>query len=438
MTVANTNAVDVDAFTMQLRRTVQTVRNAHVRGVIGRLSTSGAGHVYFELSGKNGRLSCVAWSTTARVLEIASGEAIVSIQHVDYYAPFGRLQAIVSNVETVTDATWSSAKDTVLERLDAEGVVRRLRRPIPELVRHLCIVTSIGSAAYHDMRRSVEERWPELRVTVVDSLVQGEQAPSRLVLALQAADALRPCVIICGRGGGSETDLAAFDDERVARAMVACTTPVISAVGHESDHSVCDAVADYRAKTPTAAVELALVKSSVERHDELRLLREALVCAMSHNLRERDERRRTCHETLRGLLRKTVRADADRHAMMRTMLTVQVKGRLSAAQQSLAHGRVRLKEGLREHVRRRAEWSTVTRKALRNEALIACKRWRGHVAQSRFDLLKSSPYPAPGAAAAYKRGKRVLSVTELEEDDQIRIQLPDGDVIAVVKRCRMS
>jgi exodeoxyribonuclease VII large subunit len=142
---------------------------------------------------------------------------------------------------------------------------------------HLCIITSVGSAAFEDVMHGVRERWPGLRVTAIDSLVQGPRAAALLAAALQRAASLNPApdVIVVARGGGAAGDLDAFSDEQLVRALVVPGIPVISAIGHETDRCISDEVADARAKTPTAAVELALPASLAERQRELANLRQA-------------------------------------------------------------------------------------------------------------------------------------------------------------------
>ena len=433
----NNPSIDVDAFASSLRDDLRSLQSVRVRGVVGKVTLSSAGHAYFDLVGKSGRVPCVVWASTARRCTVVPGEAIVTVQHVDFYPPSGKLQAVVSGVESTSDAPYCSDKEKVLARLHAEGFTLRARKPLPDLVRHLCLVTSVGSAAYHDMRRSIEERWPGLRVTVVDTLVQGEQAATRLVDAIRKADELQACLIICGRGGGSEADLATFDDEGVARAVAACKTPVVSAVGHESDHSVCDAVADARAKTPTAAVQLALPRSLQERLDEVRILRETVENAFRHAVAALDARRSASATSLAALLRRMIRSEGARHASLRAVLQSAARHRLAAAGREAALRRERLAETARGQLRRQEDAVRACRGKLSEGGIAACHRCALSVGRLRAGLASSSPYPSPGLAAVYSaNGKRVMGVADLSCDDQIRVQLADGQVLAVVRQCR--
>ena len=149
----------------------------------------------------------------------------------------------------------AAALERLRAQLVAEGLMAESRkRPLPRFPRKVGVVTAAGGAAVHDILRTLARRFP-VPVLIADTAVQGPGAPAQLVAALQRIVAHGVDVIIIGRGGGSAGDLAAFNDERVVRAVAACPVPVVSAVGHEVDLSLCDLVADKRASTPTAAAE---------------------------------------------------------------------------------------------------------------------------------------------------------------------------------------
>lgn len=216
----------------EIKKSVASVSCKRVRGIIGRVTRSQSGHAYFEIidEGGHARISCAIWANTATTIP-GPGLCELSISRIDFYAQQGRCQLIVG--DTTAISTVTTQKALVLSRLHDEGLLDRQKLAIPYPVQHLCIVTSSGSAAAHDMLKSIEERWPDLRTTLIHSAVQGEDAPMQLVNALGAARELNPPadVIVCGRGGGSEADLCAFDNENVARAFAQSTIPVISAVG---------------------------------------------------------------------------------------------------------------------------------------------------------------------------------------------------------------
>lgn len=257
-----------------------------VQGAISGLTRSGNGHVYFDLVDPNGELGR---STDAvvpvalfapskhlvnRILRKAGGIRMqdgVEIRirgRVDYYPPQGRVQLVMSLIDPqFTLGQLVAARAELLERLAAEGLLEaNHRRPFPALPLRVALVTSGGSAAFHDFVHQLEVSGYPFRVTLIDSRVQGVDAVPSLTAALDAAADLEVDVVAVVRGGGARTDLVAFDHERVARAIARCRHPVIVGVGHETDRSVADEVAQLSAKTPTASA-VALVEV-VARFDD--------------------------------------------------------------------------------------------------------------------------------------------------------------------------
>lgn len=244
------------------------------------------GNVYFTLRDDEGQMDCVIWRNARLSVDprIAVGSEVVIIGSVDLWPKRGRLQIVVARIQPVqTLGAMEEAKRQLIETLRAEGALDLPSRPLPKLPKHVAIVTGADSAALSDMKRLMADRWPEMRTTVIEVLVQGEHAAQQIVRGLAVTRQLaRPDiaqrlglppvdVVIVGRGGGSPEDLWAFNLEPVARAILASTVPVISAVGHEQDHLVSDLVADVRASTPSNAIErLVPVRYEVEQwFDEL-------------------------------------------------------------------------------------------------------------------------------------------------------------------------
>ena len=250
--------INVDELSDMIKNSLSKIQNVKVCGEIGKIVKSSKQHLYFELKSTNAIVSCVAWASSA--LQIESGQAEVVVRKMDFYPPYGKIQAVVSNVEQLKDETARIAaqRADLINRLHSEGIINREKNTIPDIIGHLVIITSHNSAAHYDMKQGVDARWPGLNTTVIHTSVQGPDSLLEIPLAFRKAISLNPDVIICGRGGGSETDLEAFNDEQVIRSFIHEKIPIISAIGHESDHSISDLVADVRAKTPTAAIEIAI------------------------------------------------------------------------------------------------------------------------------------------------------------------------------------
>lgn len=232
-----------------------------VRGEIGDFKAHRNGHWYFSLRDESAQIRCVVWSRDQRRIPAQpdNGMQVVALGQVTVYTARGDLQLSVRAIEAEGAGLWRKALERTLARLAADGLLEPSRkRPIPRVPGCIAVVTSVDGAALHDIVAVVRRRCPTIRLVAVPAAVQGDGAAASLCAALDrvarwgGAD-----VVILGRGGGAADDLRAFNDERLARAVAACPVPVIAAIGHEIDVTLCDLVADLRAPTPSAAAEAA-------------------------------------------------------------------------------------------------------------------------------------------------------------------------------------
>ncbi|MGQ0539249.1 MAG: exodeoxyribonuclease VII large subunit [Gemmatimonadaceae bacterium] len=233
-----------------------------IRGEVIGLKKHQRGHWYFQLKDKESSVRCVVWATDVRQIPAPpdEGMAVLLLGRVSMYAARGEAQLRVLRLEGVGDGLWRKAFEQTRSRLDADGLLAPQRkRTLPSHPRRVAIITSADGAALRDIVAVVRKRCPIVQLVLIPAAVQGEGAPAALRAALRRLTKWGDAdVLIFGRGGGSREDLAAFNDERVARALAACPIPTISAVGHEVDFTICDLVADSRAATPSAAAELAV------------------------------------------------------------------------------------------------------------------------------------------------------------------------------------
>ena len=237
-----------------------------VRGEISGFTRASSGHCYFTLKDPQGQLRCAMFKRSAQMLKFApkDGQSVEVFGRVGVYEPRGELQLVVESMRTTGQGTWFEQFLKLKAQLETEGLFNADRkRPIPERPRAIGIVTSLGAAALHDVATALQRRVPHIPVVLSPALVQGADAPASLLQALQALSAKPEIdVILLVRGGGSLEDLWAFNDEQLARAIVACPVPIISGVGHETDFTIADFCADLRAPTPTAAAELCAVSQT--------------------------------------------------------------------------------------------------------------------------------------------------------------------------------
>lgn len=236
------------------------------------------GHFYFTLKDENAAVKAVMFRTYSSRLRFApeDGMRVICRARASVYERDGAYQLYVEDMQPDGSGSLSIAFEQLKRKLFAEGLFdEKHKKPIPKYPETIAVVTSPTGAALQDILNILSRRWPIARVIVVPSGVQGENAESQLVLGIKKADTLSADTIIIGRGGGSVEDLWCFNSEALARAIFDCKTPVISAVGHETDFTICDFVADLRAPTPSAAAENAspesLMTAGIVRGFEQRL-----------------------------------------------------------------------------------------------------------------------------------------------------------------------
>ena len=243
-----------------------------VRGEISDFKAHRNGHWYFCLRDRGSQIRCVIWNRDQRAIPAPpdDGMQIAALGRLTVYPARGEMQFAVTRMEAEGDGLRRKALEITRRRLEVDGLLDPSRkRPLPHLPRVIAVITSPDGAALHDIIAVVRRRGTPVRIVSVPAAVQGESAPEELCFAIDQVNRWGGAdVVIIGRGGGAREDLAAFNAERVARAVAACHVPIISAVGHEIDMSICDLVADYRAPTPSAAAEAA-TRSRVELRGDL-------------------------------------------------------------------------------------------------------------------------------------------------------------------------
>ncbi len=264
-----------------------------VEGEISNLRTPGSGHAYFTLKDEGAQISAVLFRGRGRRLrfELEDGVQVLAFGGLDVYAARGQYQLVVEMMEPKGLGALQLAFEQLKRKLAAEGLFDEARkRPLPAFPRVIGIVTSPTGAAIRDMLNIIGRRFADLHILITPVRVQGDEAPEEIVQALLHLQEIANLdVIIVGRGGGSIEDLWAFNDERVARALAACRVPVISAVGHETDFTIADFVADLRAPTPSGAAEL-VVREKLAVIETLADLYARLKQAMTAEVGARRER----------------------------------------------------------------------------------------------------------------------------------------------------
>jgi exodeoxyribonuclease VII large subunit len=269
-----------------------------VRGEISGFKSYPSGHWYFTIKDADSAVSGVVWKGASYKIPAKpqDGDQVMAFGQLTVYPARGQMQFSVTQMVADGEGLWQRQFDETKRKLEADGLLNPDRkRELPRFPRTVAVITSSEGAALRDVVSVIRRRHAGVNVMIIPALVQGEDAPASIVAALErltrwvesgavAGDVAPPDVLIIGRGGGSREDLWAFNNELVARAIAACPIPTISAVGHETDVTIADLVADLRAATPSVAAEHA-----VPMLDEVRELVQQLAGTMADGLQDRIE-----------------------------------------------------------------------------------------------------------------------------------------------------
>jgi exodeoxyribonuclease VII large subunit len=255
------SVTDLTRYLRELLESDELLQDVWIQGEVSNFSRPSSGHLYFTIKDRGAALRCVMWRNTAMRQEYLprDGEAVEVHGAISVYEVGGQYQLYADQLRPAGEGALYQEFIRLRNRLEAEGMFDSERkREIPRWPRRIGIVTSPTGAALRDMLNTLRRRYPLVEVILAPTPVQGEDAPPAICAALQKINQVALAdVILLARGGGSIEDLWAFNDERVARAIVASSVPVITGIGHETDFTIADFVADLRAPTPTAAAELA-------------------------------------------------------------------------------------------------------------------------------------------------------------------------------------
>ncbi len=259
-----------------------------INGEVSNLSQSAAGHLYFTLKDEASQLRCVLFRHERLATQLESGAAVVAHGHISVYEVTGSLQFYVDLVQPEGVGILHLEFERLKAKLEEEGLFDVARkREIPPFPKRIGVVTSPGSAVFHDIINIISRRYPLVELVLSPTLVQGDGAADGIVQAIEALNQTEGIdLVILARGGGTLEELWAFNEEMVARAISASKAPVISGVGHDTDFTIADFVADLRAPTPSAAAELAVPHRS-ELEGRIQSQQRALVAAFRGEVSQR-------------------------------------------------------------------------------------------------------------------------------------------------------
>ncbi len=402
-----------------------------VEGEISNLATPSSGHCYFTLKDADAQVRCALFRGPARGLGFkpANGMRVLARAQVSLYEPRGDYQLVVDYLEEAGDGALRRAFEALKQKLAGEGLFDPARKkPIPLPPRCLGVITSPSGAAVRDILTVLRRRFPALPVVIFPVKVQGNEAKYEIADAIEKADRLQLCdALILARGGGSLEDLWAFNEEIVARAMVDCSIPIISGVGHETDFTIADLVADLRAPTPSAAAEAASPDANEWLAQFLRLegrLRHHLnlVLGKKGQLLDFLSRRLQQAHPEKQMQRNAQRLDELELRLNRAMLAG--FSRREARLQTLA---ARLQNPApRLHLLESRQAELGRRLSAAMQRLLELRRQALQVAGEKLHTVSPLATLERGYAIAEKDGKILRHIDEIEPGDHLQIRLADG------------
>lgn len=271
----------------------QEMGQVWISGEISNFTQPASGHWYFTLKDDSAQVRCAMFRNSNRRVTFRPqhGQQVLVRATITLYEPRGDYQIIVESMQPAGEGLLQQRYEQLKQRLAAEGLFdQSLKKPLPSPARQVGVITSKTGAALHDVLHVLQRRDPSLPVVIYPTAVQGDDAPGQIVRAIELANRRDECdVLIVGRGGGSLEDLWSFNDERVARAIFASRIPVVSAVGHETDVTIADFVADLRAPTPSAAAEI-VSRNQLELLRQIQSQQQRLEMAMDYFLASSNQR----------------------------------------------------------------------------------------------------------------------------------------------------
>jgi len=367
----------------------------YVKGEVSNCKYHTSGHIYFSLKDDSGSLACVmfAGNRSGLKFQMQNGQSVIVLGSISVYERDGKYQLYAREIIQDGMGLLYEKFQALKQELEEMGMFApEYKQPIPAFSRRVGIVTAPTGAAIRDIMNISYRRNPYVQLILYPALVQGEEAADSIVRGIELLDQSHVDVIIVGRGGGSMEDLWAFNEEKVARAIFHCETPVISAVGHETDFTIADYVADLRAPTPSAAAELAVADMAAIQ-GQLRDMQQRLQNRMSERLSDRKKELEHLQEKLKYV--------SPQHQIQEKYQ------RLTDIEEEL---QMLMQQTMKER---------------RHQLMIYVERMKGLSPLEK--LSQGYSYTADA------RGKKITATEQVQPGDLLQIYVSDGQILAEVK-----
>ena len=373
----------------------ENLRFISVEGELSNFKKYPSGHCYFSLKDATSAIRGVMFSFYASNLSFKpeNGMKVIARGRVSLYEATGQYQLYIDDLQPLGAGALAIAFEQLKNRLEKEGLfLQSAKKPLPLYPKTVGVITSPTGAAVEDIKSILLKRWPPINIIIYPSLVQGEEAPKQLAGGIKYfSDTKCADVVIIGRGGGSAEDLWAFNSEELARAIFDCSVPVISAVGHETDFTICDFVADVREHTPSAAAKRA-VPDIYEEKNKLTSLEKSMERYAEKNL-----------------LHKEIVLEKIQDKMYAYGPEKEIRNKISYFENL----KIRFQEA--------------------EEKFISSKELDLNTIENKFSQLDPEKILKRGYAALQKEGAVVSSVNQVSKGDRISVTLSDGSFTAIVE-----
>ncbi|RFB35415.1 exodeoxyribonuclease VII large subunit [Brevibacillus sp. VP] len=409
-----------------------------IRGEISNFTHHHSGHMYFTLKDKDSRLKIVMFASYNRFLTFIpkNGTKAIVRGSISVFERDGAYQLYARELQPDGIGALFLAYEQLKEKLQQEGLFASERkRALPRFPKTIGVVTSPTGAAIRDIITTLKRRYPQAGIMLAPAIVQGVEAPASIIRAIRNMNQYQVDVIIVGRGGGSIEELWAFNEEAVARAIVASQVPVISAVGHETDFTIADFVADMRAATPTAAAELA-VPHYLEWMERIKQLDHRLARALQTQLQEKRTHLQRLQQSY-GLKNPLRRVEERRQRIDEVTLRLSaiMKMKVVRKREQVRHVKQRLKQ---IRLERQVEEKRVQINRMHSQLTQHMKQKTERSRQAWLALVQHLDALSPlkvmqrGFSLSYKGDTLIKSVEGIEVGDQLMIRYQDGKIMTTV------
>ncbi len=432
----------------KLNRLARSVLEAEIGQIwlsaeISNFVAASSGHWYFTLKDDRAQVKGAMFKGANRKVQQKpkEGDKVLVRANIGLYEPRGDYQIIVEHMEPEGEGQLKQQFEMLKRQLASEGIfAQAYKKPIPEAVLKVGIVTSPTGAALHDILTVLQRRNPAIEVVVYPSQVQGDSAVSLICAAITQANLRNEVdVLIVGRGGGSLEDLWCFNNEQVARTIFASTIPIISAVGHEIDVSIADFVADMRAPTPSAAAELVSQDQST-LHNKILVLQDKLVKAFTRLQQERFHQHQTVKQRLlQNHPQKQLKQKSQYVDQLQATLQSAIKQRLTQAkqQQQHSHNRLSLSSPQKMLQRHQLGLQQLQTKLQRScQQLVDNKKQKLLNSMHLLDTVSPLATLARGYSISFKQGEIIKSTQQVQVGDMLVTRLEDGEIRSEINQIK--